>query len=767
MKFNHDFKRGEFGESHREYKCGNINAAVDFIGESAMRVAIYKDGCEMLPTFTVNPGNEFMLGGRDKLSTADFAPGSPKVLETDDVDSFTLDCGVTAELDLHNFLLKYSAPDGRVIFEDRAPLAYNFEGEFGEETYHYISREKGEHIYGLGDKSGRLNKAGNAYRIETSDSMGYNAETSDPLYKHVPFYICENSAGCYGIYYDTSDASFVDLGREINNYYEPFKFFKTNDDCLVYYIFFGTKLSVLQQYARLCGRQAFPPKWSFDYCASTMAYTDAPDAENQMNAFLEKLGKLGLACEGFYLSSGYTSIGNQRCVFNWNHDKFPNPQAFIERFAQNGIHLIPNIKPAFLTDHPMYSEIAEKGLFVKDKSGKPFITQFWDGLGSYIDFTNPAGFDFWSRQVTEKLLDFGMDATWNDNNEFDIKDKDALAAGFGGGEVSASRIRPILTYLMAASSYTAQIKKRPNERPFLSTRSGSSALRRLAQTWSGDNFTSFNDLKYCHYVGLTMSLSGFFIYGHDLGGFSGDMPSEELLLRWMQHGVFEPRFTIHSWNEDGSATMPWSYPEAIGAAKEILAERHRLVPYFYNCAYDCVQNEIPMNAPLFLYYNDEEIDENSHSMMVGRNILATFILDEGERIAKAYLPKGEIWYLNDRAYMGGQTVEIDIPARGAVPYFVRGGSVVAENIGEYGFKKEEKLVFTVYPIESGSFKSSFFTDDGKSFDYLRGDCVLLKFTVECNESQVIVTYKNLGNTPFEPELRLTPGDCRELAVRRQ
>ena len=404
MKFNHDFKRGEFGESHREYKCGNINAAVDFIGESAMRVAIYKDGCEMLPTFTVNPGNEFMLGGRDKLSTADFAPGSPKVRAADNVDSFTLDCGVTAELDLHNFLLKYSAPDGKVIFEDRAPLAYNFEGEFGEETYHYISREKGEHIYGLGDKSGRLNKAGNAYRIETSDSMGYNAETSDPLYKHVPFYICENSAGCYGIYYDTSDTSFVDLGREINNYYEPFKFFKTNDDCLVYYIFFGTKLSVLQQYARLCGRQAFPPKWSFDYCASTMAYTDAPDAENQMNAFLEKLGELGLACEGFYLSSGYTSIGNQRCVFNWNHDKFPNPQAFIERFAQNGIHLIPNIKPAFLTDHPMYSEIAEKGLFVKDKSGKPFITQFWDGLGSYIDFTNPAGFDFWSRQVMKSCL---------------------------------------------------------------------------------------------------------------------------------------------------------------------------------------------------------------------------------------------------------------------------------------------------------------------------------------------------------------------------
>ena len=101
--------------------------------------------------------------------------------------------------------------------------------------------------------------------------MGYDAETSDPLYKHVPFYMCENSVGCYGIYYDTSDSAVVDLGREINNYYPAFKFFKSDDDCLVYYVFFGSKLEILRQYCSLCGKQTLPPKWSFDYCASTMA----------------------------------------------------------------------------------------------------------------------------------------------------------------------------------------------------------------------------------------------------------------------------------------------------------------------------------------------------------------------------------------------------------------------------------------------------------------------------------------------------------------
>ena len=103
---------------------------------------------------------------------------------------------VEAELNTHNFVLSYKK-DGKLLFADRAPLAYNFQNEFGNGTYHYLTREKGEKIYGLGDKGGSVNKAGRTFRIETSDSMGYDAETSDPLYKHVPFYMCENSVGCY------------------------------------------------------------------------------------------------------------------------------------------------------------------------------------------------------------------------------------------------------------------------------------------------------------------------------------------------------------------------------------------------------------------------------------------------------------------------------------------------------------------------------------------------------------------------------------------
>lgn len=764
MKFNHNFDLISADDNTRVYSCNGVNARIDFVSDSAIRVAVYKDGEKIIPTFDIDPTNETNRNGRDKLSLSGFGLCKPSVSNNGANDEFVLPCGVKITLDLHNFLLSYYQ-NSKMLFRDRAPLAYNLDGEFGSGMCHYVSREDGEYIYGVGDKGGDMNKAGRTFRLETADSMGFDAASTDPLYKHIPFYICENSVGCYGVFYDTSCDGSLDFGREINNYYEHFKFFKSVDNSLVYYVFFGSKPEILRQFASFVGKQAFPPKWSFDYCASTMAYTDAPDAENRMNMFLDKIGEADLSCGGFYLSSGYTSIGNQRCVFNWNHDKFPNPKRFVKNFSDKNIELIPNIKPAFLTSHPMYDSIAEKGYFVKNSDGTPFVTQFWDGVGSYIDFTNPDAFDFWKNQVDEKLLDYGITATWNDNNEFDIKDVNAVSNGFGNGAVSAVDIKPVLTYLMNKSSYTAQIQKRPDLRPFLSTRSGGVGVRRLAQTWSGDNMTSFHDLKYCHNIGLTLSMSGMFFYGHDLGGFSGPMPSEELLLRWIQHGVFEPRFTIHSWNSDNSATMPWSYPDALSRVRNIFAERKLLLPYLYNAAYNSVQYDLPINAPLFLYYDEKEYKNNYSAMMFGSDILVAFVFDEGKAETDVLLPKKDNWYLDDKLYRGGETVKVKIPYDAPVPYFVKSGSVIPYDKGEYGFNSNENLVFTVYPIEKGEFCSSFFTDDGLTFKYEDNDCVNLKFKVLCDNDCVTVQYENLGAQKIVPKIELCRADNRKLVIK--
>lgn len=762
-KFHHTFVLSKETPSQSVYTCGGITAQLDFISESCVRTAIYKDANTMLPTFSINPENTILPCARHRLCTDGFALYTPQIMKSADGIHFKLPNGISVLLNTENFLLQYYQNDA-LLFADRAPLAYNFANEFGKETYHYITRSPKERIFGVGDKAGALDKAGRAFRIETADAMGYDAGMSDPLYKHIPFYICENEVGCYGIFYDTADTSYMDFGKEINNYYPPYKYFKTEDDCLVYYVFFGTKLSILQQFARLCGKQAFPPKYSFDYCASTMAYTDAPRSQEKMDEFLEKLRETKLSCSGFYLSSGYTSIGTQRYVFHWNREKFPDPKGFIRKFSDNGITLIPNIKPAFLENHPLYGQIADNGWFIKNPDGTPFVTEFWDGLGSYLDFTNKDAFAFWKQKVTETLLDYGITATWNDNNEFDIRDCDVVASGFGNGAVSAHRIRPLLTYLMVNASYEAQLAKNPQLRPLLSTRSGNIAVRRLAQTWSGDNTTSFTDLRYCHYIGLTMSLSGLYFYGHDLGGFHGEMPSRELLLRWLQHGIFEPRFTIHSWNSDGSATMPWSYPDILDSVRTLFAQRKQLLPYIYNCAYQSVEQEIPMNAPPFLYYDDEVLYQYPDEMLLGKDILAAFVFDAGKTAANAYLPQGTDWYLGGKRYTGGQVVTVSLPPNAPMPYFVRSGCVLTTAESPCGFQDNGEIVFTVYPLQSGTFESEFFMDDGESFAYLQNDCVKLKFTVTCTENAVQVAYENTGNTAFSPRLRLCAGDNRKFTV---
>ena len=210
--------------------------------------------------------------------------------------------------------------------------------------------------------------------------------------------------------------------------------------------------------------------------------------------------------------------------------------------------------------------------------------------------------------------------------------------------------------------------------------------------------------------------------------------------------------------------MPWSYPDILDAVRALFAQRKQLLPYIYSCAYQSVEQELPLNAPPFLYYDDEALYAYPDEMLLGQDILVSFVFREGEKTAKVCLPKGADWYLGEQKYHGGQVLEIPLPANAAMPYFVRSGCVLPTDEAPYGFRAAEELVFTVYPVESGTFESTFFTDDGESFAYLQNDCVHLKFTVTCTKTEVQIAYENTGNTAFQPQLRLCAGDGRKCTI---
>lgn len=364
----------------------------------------------------------------------------------------------------------------------------------------------------------------------------------------------------------------------------PYKYYNADCGPLDYYMFWGPDIKdVTQSFSDLMGRpKELPPRYSLGYLASSMAYAEVDNAQEVLEQFADNCRKHDIPCDGMHLSSGYTvNEAGERCVFTWNFNRFPNPKAFSDNLRKAGIHLFANIKPWLLETHPDYEMMKEKGGYVLDDQGNPGRVMQWKGgrgtmgASAYIDFTNPVGFEYWKSKVKEQLLDYGIEGCWNDNNEFTMTDDDfsiacqkhpwvdvlhklpseRTAIGYVG--------TPILTLLMAQSSYEAIREFWPEKRPFVITRSATPFIHQLVpQTWSGDNYTAWKTIKYNIPMGSSSALSIFPAgYGHDVGGFAGPKPDLEMFVRWVQQAIYMPRFSIHSWNIDNTVTEPWMVSE--------------------------------------------------------------------------------------------------------------------------------------------------------------------------------------------------------------
>lgn len=763
MKFKHQFLLEDANEHYRIYHADGSRIRIDFL-EHMLRVAILKEGVPLTPTYSVRPRldsdpstgaglPDFPQEGRDKLSTEGFTLLSPSVADDGKTVRFAID-DVNVSIDLFNFRMELTNEKG-LLYRDRDYIAYNFAHELGDGSAHFISREEDEKIFGLGDKTGPVNKNKMSFRMEASDAMGFDAASSDPLYKQVPFFICENSNGSYGIYYDTYSNGYLNFGREINNYYAPFKSFQCDEENLVFYIILGNVGEIVTRFSELCGPLLFPPKWTFSYAGSTMSYTDADDADAQLRSFIDLCETYDLHPGGFYLSSGYTQIGDKRYVFHWNLDKIPSPEGLAAYYQAHGVEFFPNVKPAFLIDHPLYQTLAEKQWFLHYEDGSPAIFPFWDDYGSYLDFTNPDAFRFWADCVRRELVDKGYRNIWNDNNEYNVVDREVYAHGFGQ-PIKAHLIRPLFSFLMTMASLSAQDL---NRRTVSVSRCGIAGLSRIATTWTGDNHTGFADFRHNHYMAMTMSLSGFFNFGQDIGGFAGPRPQEELFLRWIQYGIFTPRFVLHSWNPDKTSTMPWLYPHKMPTVQKLFALRDALVPYLYNEAYrSCCRHE-PIIYPVFL--KDASYDTESDVFFFGDSILAAPVFDEGATKITALMPhKSGGWYLHcplDDGYAAhalpgdegngafaffkdGSPAVIKNTIDDLPVFFIKAGSVIPwqSEPADTRRKSLDGMEFVIYPLEEGSFCYSYLLDDGVSW-LNENNHRILRFSVNCRKDTVAVS----------------------------
>ena len=329
--------------------------------------------------------------------------------------------------------LQWRDAQGRLFLSDRATSAY-FTSQRTGSLRHYLQREPGERYYGLGDKTGPLDLCGRRLRTLALDSLGYDPQHGDPLYKHWPFVLARSASGLWhGLYYDTLAACTFDLGCEHDNYHGLYRYVEIDDGDLDCYVMHGaTPGEVIAQFLRLIGGTHLPPRWSLGYAQTAMGLADAPNAQQQLDAFIDRAGQERVPMSAFHYGSGYSSRGKRRYVFTWNKDKFPEPLGLNRKFQQHGMRLVANVKPCLLDDHPAYEAVRRQGGFIRDAdTGQPVQEQFWDGVGAHLDFSNPVDIAWWQEGLRKQVLDYGFDAGWNDNNEYGVMDDTAQCHGFG------------------------------------------------------------------------------------------------------------------------------------------------------------------------------------------------------------------------------------------------------------------------------------------------------------------------------------------------
>lgn len=700
-------------------------------------------------------------------------PDDMAVIEVGEAHLIITTKALQLHVDLEQFALRWFTLAGELIAADLERGAYLYDAN-GRALYHYLKRDLKEHYYGFGEVSGALDKAGMRIRLNPVDALGYNAETSDPLYKHFPFYMTFHgeTQQAYGLFYDNTSPATFDMGKEIDYTKRArFRYYRAEDGDLDYYFLYGGQnfAAVSRAFSRLIGTPVLPPKWTLGYLGSTMSYTEAADAQAQLSQFAQLCQQHDIPCDLFHLSSGYTTDADgRRMVFTWNKMRVPDPQGMVANFHNAGIRLAANVKPHLLTTHPLYTEAARQGTFITQAdSAAPATSQYWSGGagttedGSLTDFTSAAGFDWWKAHIKSALLEYGIDAIWNDNNEFEIDDTTAICDGFGQ-PITIAQVRPLQTYLMAQASYQAMREHAPSKRPYLITRSASVGAQRYAQTWSGDNETSWHSLKWNTPMGLGMSLSGMPNIGHDVGGFYGEKPDAELFLRWVQCGIFYPRFCIHSWNTDGTVNEAWMYPEILPHIREALRFRYRLIPYLYNLLVRSHVDGSPIIAPLVYHFpHDTQTHRESFDFMLGAHLLIAPVYEPQATIRRVYLPRGSAWcdFYTGEWHEGGQTLEVALQAD-RIPVFARDGALIPMGKAmRYMGEQPDDLRQLYAFIKAQPAQITLYEDDGITFE---GAQTQLTCAVALN-GEVKLSHTGEYPLPYQAiEIILPPNDTKTL-----
>ncbi len=616
-----------------------------------------------------------------------------------------------------------------------------------------------DHFFGLGDKPGPLDRAGEAFTMWNTDHFGWQ-ESTDPIYKSIPFFLQMREGRTLGVLLNNTFRSFFDFGRENPHEYS----FGAEDGPLDYFLLYGPEpKQVLTTYAWLTGPTPLPPLWSLGFQQSR--YTYSP--ESQLLDVEHRLRADHIPSDALWLDIDFQK---NNMPFTVDPERFPNFPQLVSKLAADRFHLVvitdlhiarqPNIGYA-----PYDSGIAGDR-FVKLPDGSTYVGSVWPGPSVFPEFTQAQTRKWWGSLFKEFVAD-GVAGFWNDMNEpavFEVPTKTMPddvqhridEAGFAKRTTSHREIHNVYGMLNSEATYDGVLALRPDERPFVMTRASFAGGQRYAVTWTGDNSATWNHLRMTMPQLMNLGLSGFSMAGADVGGFAGS-PSPDLLTKWLEIAAFQPIDRDHS----AKGTRPHEVwvdgPGQEAIRRRFIEERYHLLAYLYTTAEETSHDGVPLMRPLFVEFphatsNDHpiDLDDNGSEFLVGKSLLVAPNPSPDEIAAyEVHLPPGT-WYdywtgerferkqrahakdLEQRDKLAVDSPLMIQPSLETLPIYVRGGSIVP--IQPLTQSTEEKpvgpLTLRIYPAidPSTSCAGEVYADDGHSFAYRKDVFARVRFS---------------------------------------
>jgi alpha-glucosidase len=624
-----------------------------------------------------------------------------------------------------------------------------------------------EHFFGLGDKAGSFDRREQAYTLWNTDVAPQ--ESTDPLYKSIPFFLGIRGGRSYGVFLDNTWRTWFDFGKQFRNTYS----FGAEGGPLDYYLLYGpTPKQVVEGYAYLTGTPPLPPLWSLGFQQSRYSYSP----ESQVREVANRLRADKIPSDVLYLDIDYQFKNRP---FTVDPGRFPGFPGLVADLKKQHLHLVTitdlHIAHVANENYLPYETGHAGDHFVKNPDGSEFVGIVWPGPAVFPDFTRAQTRDWWGGLYQEFAQD-GVAGFWNDMNEPSVFDGPAKTMpldtvhrieepGFASRTATHREIHNILGMENQRATYDGLLKLRPDERPFVLTRATYAGGQRYGFTWTGDNSATWNHLRLGTQMLLNLGLSGVSFVGDDVGGFNGS-PPPDLLTRWIEIGAFNPLFRDHT-TKDSLPQEVWVHgPQQEAIRRRYIETRYRLLPYIYTLAEEASRTGVPLVRPVFLEFPEimqpgaPGFDGLDSEFLLGPDLLVAppqfpEMLDD-YIISYPSGPWFDFWTGNkvpDRptppsfldAVKAGSDAKFPPPPRihptlETLPVYVRGGSILPLQplVQSTSETPSGPLELRVYP--GPRCNGSLYLDDGHTFRYQKGEFLRQSFGCQSDGKSVTVKF---------------------------